>query len=120
MRPEAKVTGIVGCMAKPLEQSQRRTRQVGIHQEAHGPTLGGEWMKGFLLGQFANELERRSNVLHTEIVFALDFLECHTAGKTADNECDRHSSAANHRLAVTDSRVNDNTIVTFHKVRITV
>jgi hypothetical protein len=43
-------------------------------------------------------------------------LESHSASKAADQDCDRHSGAANHWLSMADSRVNSDTLVTFHKL----
>src|SRR6266513_1111473 len=68
-------------------------------------------MEGFLVGEFADKFERSANVLGGEVVFTLDLLESHPGGKAADNERDRHAGAANHRLAVTYGRVNDDAIM---------
>lgn len=54
---------------------------------------GGEWMKRFLLSQFADELEGRPDVFQAEIVFALDLFESHSAGEADDDARDRHSGA---------------------------
>jgi hypothetical protein len=43
-------------------------------------------------------------------------LESHSASEAADQDCDRHSGAANHWLSMADSRVNSDTLVTFHKL----
>jgi hypothetical protein len=99
-------------MTVALEQSKRRARHVGVHEEAHG--LRGERMKRFLFSQFANKLERSANVLNGKVVFLLDLLETHASGKTANNQCNRHACAANYRLAVANGGINDDASVSVH------
>lgn len=74
----------------------------------------GKGIKRFLIGQFTDKLQRGANVICGEVVFPLDLLEGHSSSEATDDKRDRHAGAANHRLSVADSRVDNNAIMSVH------
>jgi len=65
----------------------------------------------FLVYQLVGELQGGVDVLNGEAVLALHFLEAHAAGQAAHNDRYRCTSAANHWLAVTECRINCDSLV---------
>jgi len=65
----------------------------------------------FLVNQFAGKLQRRPNVITCQTVFAFDLLKAHSAGQAANDLRNRHPRAANHRFSVTNSWVDNDSVV---------
>ena|SRR6266403_788221 len=73
-------------------------------------------MKRFLLSQFPDESERSSNIVRSDVVLALDFLECHAPSQATYHDCDRYPGAPNDGFAVGDGWIEDNAVRVGHGV----
>ncbi len=62
-------------------------------------------MKRFLFSQSTYEAKRRPNIVSGKIIFALNALERHTARQASDHYRDRHASASDDGLTVTNGGV---------------
>lgn len=71
-------------------------------------------MERFLVGQFGNETESRTNVVYGEIVFALNLFKGHTAGQAADDRGHWDARTPNDRLAMMDSGIQNDSIGNGH------
>jgi len=65
----------------------------------------------FLVYQFAGEFQSRAHVFDGQFVLALHFLETHPARKAAHDDGHRSARATDHRLAVADTRIDDDSII---------
>jgi hypothetical protein len=65
----------------------------------------------FLVNQFTCELQGRADILHGQVIFPLHFLKAHAASKAAYNNGHSCAHTANDRLAMTDSRINCNSVM---------
>ena len=65
----------------------------------------------FLVHQFTREFQGRADVFDGQVVLPLHLLKAHPARQTAHDDGHWCSRAADHRLAVTDVRVYDDSIV---------
>jgi len=68
-------------------------------------------MKGFLLHERSGEGQRCSDVLAGHVVFGFDLFEAHKPGKAAEENGDGHADTANHGLAMTDARIDGDTVL---------
>lgn len=66
-----------------------------------------------LLGSddLCRKIERGKNIICADFILAGDFLDGHSACKPADNTSDRHARPSNHRLAVLDFRIDNDSII---------
>lgn len=64
----------------------------------------------FLVHQFTGKLQGRADVFDGQVVLSLHFLEAHPARQAAYHDGHRHPRAANHRFAMTDIGVYDDSI----------
>jgi hypothetical protein len=67
-------------------------------------------MKGFLLSQFPDESERSSNIVCSDVILVLDFLERHSPRQATHHNCDRYARAPNDGFAVRDGRIEDDAV----------
>jgi hypothetical protein len=66
---------------------------------------------GFLFDEFFGISDRGANVVSSQLVLATDLLKRHPASQAAENARHRQAGAANHRLAVLDFRIDDNSFI---------
>jgi len=71
-------------------------------------------VKRLLLGKLADESERRSNIISSQIVFALNFFKGHAAGEAPDHDRHRNTRAANDGFPVADSRIDNDAVLGLH------
>ena len=64
-------------------------------------------MERFLFCDFADELQCGADIVGGNIVFTLDLLKSHTAGKTADHHRDRYTRSADDWFSVTDRGIDN-------------
>ena len=67
-------------------------------------------MKRFLLSQFPDEPERSSNIVHRDVVLALDLLERHAPSQAPHHNCDRYAGAADDWLSVGHGRIENDAV----------
>ncbi len=60
-------------------------------------------MRRLLLGKLADESQRSPNIVSSQIVLALNFLERHTTGEASDDDRYRHTGATNDGFPVANS-----------------
>jgi len=89
-------------------------RHICVDQKAHAVLSGGKWVKRLLLGKLADESERRSNIISSQIVFALNFLKSHAAGEAPDHDRHRNTRAPNDGFPVADSRIDNDAVLSWH------
>lgn len=71
-------------------------------------------MKRLLLGKLADESERRSNIISSQIVLALNLFKGHAAGEAPDHDRHRNTRATNDGFPVADSRIDNNAVLSLH------
>jgi len=89
-------------------------RQVSVDQKTHADLGCWQRVKRLLLSQFTHISERSPDVVGGDVVFTLYVLKRHAAGQAAYNHCYRQAGAPNDRFAVTDGRIDDNTVLCGH------
>lgn len=71
-------------------------------------------MEGLLLGDLADISQRGADIVHREIVFTLNLFKGHTTGQAADDDCDGHTGTTDHRLTMSDIRIDNDAILGSH------
>ncbi|HEY3656268.1 MAG TPA: hypothetical protein VGL34_14985 [Steroidobacteraceae bacterium] len=71
-------------------------------------------MKRLLFGKLGDESQRRSNIVSSEIVLALNFLESHATGEASDHDRYRDTCATNHGFSMANSRIENNAVLGLH------
>jgi hypothetical protein len=89
-------------------------RGICVDQKAHDALSGGKWVKRLLLGKLADESERRSNIINSQIVLALNFFKGHPPGEAPNHDRHWNTRATNDGFPVADSRVDNDTVLSLH------
>jgi hypothetical protein len=108
--PQSHVARELSLVAASGERADCRSRQIGIDQETHRRSGGGQRVKRLLFRQFGYEQQRCSDVVGGEVIFALDFLEGHPAREAAHDHRYRQPGAPDHGLTVSDGRIENNAV----------
>jgi hypothetical protein len=83
-------------------------------KKTHAVLSGGKWVKRLLLGQLADESERRSNIVSSQIVLVLNFFKGHAAGEAPDHDRHRNTRAAIDGFPVANSRIDNDAVLSLH------
>jgi hypothetical protein len=112
---QANVTSKFDFVSKTPNKRNDRARHICVDQKkAHAVLSGGKWVKGLLLGQLADESERRSNIVSSQIVLVLNFFKGHAVGEAPDHDRHRNTPATNDEFPVANSRINNVAILRLH------
>jgi hypothetical protein len=82
-------------VSKTRNERNDRARHIRVDQKAHAVLSGGNWVKRLLLSKLADESERRSNIISSQIV----------SGEAPDHDRHRNTCAPNDGFPVADSRI---------------
>ena len=102
------------CLRKTRNKRNDRARHICVDQKAHAVLSGGKWVKRLLLGKLADESERRSSIVDSQIVLALNFFKGHAAGEAANHDCHRNTRPTNDGFSVTNSRIDNDAVMSLH------
>src|SRR5438552_7442422 len=65
----------------------------------------------FLVHQFTRKPQSSADILNAQVVFALHFLEAHSAGEATHNDRDRRARTTNDGFTMTNGRINRNSVI---------
>ena len=71
-------------------------------------------MKRLLLGKLTNESERRSNIISSQVVLALNLFKGHAPGEAPDHNRHRNTRATNDGFPVANSRIDNDAALSLH------
>jgi len=111
---QANVAGKFEFVSKTRNKRNDRARHICVDQKAHAFLSGGKWVKRLLLGKLADESERRSNIINSQIVLALNFFEGHPPGEAPNHDRHWNTRATNDGFPVADSRVDNDAVLSLH------
>jgi len=111
---QANVAGKFDFVSKIRYERNDRARHICVDQKAHDDLSSRQRVKRLLFGKLRDESQRRSNIVSSEIVLALNFLKGHAAGEASDHNRYRHTCATNHGFSVTDSWIENDAVLRLH------
>jgi hypothetical protein len=112
--PQPDIAREPSLMTASGERADCRSRQIGIDQQTHRRSGGGQRVKRLLFRQFSYEQERCSDIVGGQVIFPLDFLERHPARQAAHDHRYRQPSAPDHGFAMSDRRIEDDAVQGSH------
>jgi hypothetical protein len=111
---QANVAGKFDFVSKTRNKRNDRARHICVDQKAHGALSGGKWVKRLLLGKLADESERRSNIINSQIVLTLNFFKGHPPGEAPNHDRHWNTRTTNDGFPVANSRIYNDAVPRLH------
>jgi len=114
VRPPSQRRGKFDFVSKTRNKRNDRARHICVDRKAHDALSGGKWVKKLLLGKLADESERRSNIINSQIVLTLNFFKGHPPGEAPNHDRHWNTRTTNDGFPVANSRIYNDAVPRLH------